>query len=206
MVQCGYFVISQNYKKAGSYQMSPRWKWQLPEYVTKGVDLRRRVVWRDRGRCQECGTSRRPLHVYHIVSLSRGGSDEPSKLMTLCSECHSQYHSPMGGGGRSRWVPIRRPTVHPQLGVTSPELRAYAERRGLTGTPYSFEGLDAARKSPHGAFPPTSVSNKHPGRRNRGRTPLKFLCVAMLLMLNAVAWGSVLMFLVYWAVGNVTLQ
>lgn len=179
--------------------MSPRWNWEFPEYASDWKDIRRRTLRRDGGRCQECGASRRPLHVHHIVSLSRGGSDDPSNLVTLCEDCHSQYHSHMGGGRRSRWVPSTRPTFYPQLGVTSAQLRDYEDAHGLTGTPYSFEAMNAALKSPYGAFPPTSVSKKHPRRRNRVRTLVKFLCIAVLLVLNAAAWGSVLIVLLYWA-------
>ena len=96
--------------------MGRRWNWEFPEYPSDWDEIRRTVLRRDGGRCQECGTRQHPLHVHHIVSLSRGGSDDPSNLVTLCEDCHSQYHSHMGGAGRSRRVPSTRPTFYPQLG------------------------------------------------------------------------------------------
>jgi hypothetical protein len=181
--------------------MCPPWDWEFPEYPSDWEEIRRGAVSRDGGRCQECGTSRHPLHVHHIESLSRGGSDDPSNLVTLCEDCHSQYHSHMGGGRRRAWEPTTRPTFYPQLGVTSAELRAYEDRHGLTGTPYSFESMNAALKSPYGAFPPKpkSVDSMQPIPRKRRRTLLKLSCVALLLLVNGAAWGSLLILLLFWA-------
>lgn len=90
---------------------------QLP-YPDDTSDLVRRLVWnrmksavlrRDRYRCQECGAEfgkrRRKifdpslrrgrggyrwesLEVHHIIPRSKGGSDHPGNLMTLCPSCH----------------------------------------------------------------------------------------------------------------------
>ena len=40
-------------------------------------------------RCWRCGTTR-SLQRCHIVAHSLGGSDEPSNLVILCSECHAE--------------------------------------------------------------------------------------------------------------------
>jgi hypothetical protein len=181
--------------------MGRRWDWEFPEYPSDWEDIRRRVVSRDGGRCQECGTSRHPLHVHHIESLSQGGSDDPSNLVTLCEDCHSRYHSHMGGGQRRAWAPPTQPTFYPHLGVTSAQLRDYEDRHGLTGTPYSLEAMNAALKSPYGAFPPKfeSMPKVHPVPRKRSRTLLKFWCIALLLLLNAAFWGGVVIGLLFWA-------
>jgi len=93
---------------------------ELP-YRDDTSDLVRRLVWnrmknavlrRDRYRCQECGESfgkrRRKvfdhslrrgrggyrwesLEVHHIIPRSRGGSDHPGNLMTLCPSCHLEH-------------------------------------------------------------------------------------------------------------------
>jgi 5-methylcytosine-specific restriction endonuclease McrA len=93
---------------------------QLP-YAEDTTDLVRRVLWpkiksavlrRDRNICQDCGinfekgrikvfdpTLRRgkggnrweSLEVHHIVPRSRGGSDHPGNLKTLCPACHRRY-------------------------------------------------------------------------------------------------------------------
>jgi hypothetical protein len=59
--------------------------------------IRKGVLKRDRYRCQGCGGTQR-LRVHHIIPISAGGSDDPSNLITLCSDCHGQIHTWLGGG------------------------------------------------------------------------------------------------------------
>ncbi len=55
--------------------------------------VRRRVLARDRHRCQTPGcTNTRFLEVHHITPRSRGGSNDASNLITLCSACHRHTH------------------------------------------------------------------------------------------------------------------
>ncbi len=95
----------------------------LPPYDENTWPLIRRLVWqrlkntvlrRDRYRCQDCevefGARRRKifdrrlrkgkggyrwesLEVHHIIARSRGGSDHPGNLKTLCPACHRSYTS-----------------------------------------------------------------------------------------------------------------
>ena len=55
---------------------------------------RNEVVERDGKQCSECGNWRH-LHLHHIKSLSKGGSNKISNLKLLCEDCHSKKH-----GGR----------------------------------------------------------------------------------------------------------
>lgn len=48
--------------------------------------VRQMVLERDGRRCQACGGWGGQVH--HIVARRRGGSDDPSNLMTLCGPCH----------------------------------------------------------------------------------------------------------------------
>lgn len=95
----------------------------LLPYRPDTPDLVRHLIWmrlkgaiarRDRYTCQDCGESfgkiRRKvfdkdlrrgsggyrlesLEVHHIVPRSRGGSDHPGNLKTLCPRCHRSYTS-----------------------------------------------------------------------------------------------------------------
>ena len=95
---------------------------ELP-YPDHTSDVVRRLIWkrmkaavlrRDRYRCQECGESfgkrRRKvfdpclrrgrggyrwesLEVHHIIPRSKGGSDHPGNLVTLCPSCHVDHTS-----------------------------------------------------------------------------------------------------------------
>ncbi|MHA1169151.1 MAG: HNH endonuclease [Candidatus Ranarchaeia archaeon] len=47
---------------------------------------------RDQRKCAGCGRSDVPLHVHHIVPLSKGGSNTEDNLITLCSMCHNSIH------------------------------------------------------------------------------------------------------------------
>lgn len=55
--------------------------------------IRREVLGRDRHRCRVPGCHRtRFLEVHHIVPRSRGGTNDPDNLTTLCSSCHRLMH------------------------------------------------------------------------------------------------------------------
>jgi hypothetical protein len=43
---------------------------------------------RDACRCQVPGCSRRAVHAHHVIARSRGGSDDPSNLVSLCAFHH----------------------------------------------------------------------------------------------------------------------
>lgn len=66
-------------------------------YGTKWDKIRKRIIERDHGLCQEClrngrvtlvGSVPFSAHVDHIVSKVDGGGDEDANLQTLCRQCH----------------------------------------------------------------------------------------------------------------------
>lgn len=71
------------------------------------ASLRWRILERDHFRCRACGHSVRSrthakLHVDHIIPRCRGGTNDPSNLRTLCSECNLGR-----GAGRKPLPPVR---------------------------------------------------------------------------------------------------
>lgn len=52
------------------------------------------VLSRDRFRCQDTRppTHALELHVHHLIPRASGGSDDPSNLITLCTDCHAARH------------------------------------------------------------------------------------------------------------------
>jgi len=55
--------------------------------------VRRQVLVRDQHRCQSSGCGRtRFLEVHHVEPRSRGGTNAPENLTTLCSACHRMRH------------------------------------------------------------------------------------------------------------------
>jgi hypothetical protein len=58
--------------------------------------VRKAVLERDHGRCQECDRDLKGLpswygEVHHIKPRIEGGGDHPRNLITLCIECHGHY-------------------------------------------------------------------------------------------------------------------
>ena len=59
---------------------------------TKGYkNTKRYVKARDGYKCRNCGSTDE-LEVHHRKPKSKGGSDRPGNLITLCHECHTDYH------------------------------------------------------------------------------------------------------------------
>lgn len=56
-------------------------------------NVREYVLWRDSHRCQgRKGCKNNILQVHHIESRKTGG-DAPNNLITLCKQCHADYHA-----------------------------------------------------------------------------------------------------------------
>ena len=53
--------------------------------------LRKKVLNRDKNKCQLCGKSKNTkLHVHHILKKKEGGSDCLDNLITCCPSCHKK--------------------------------------------------------------------------------------------------------------------
>lgn len=60
--------------------------------------VRREVLARDGHHCQAPGCGRtRFLEVHHTIPRSRGGTNQPENLVTLCAACHRLWHERGGG-------------------------------------------------------------------------------------------------------------
>ena len=61
-------------------------------------NVRYYVSARDNYTCQVCKKKNKILHIHHIVYKSKGGSDRPNNLITVCTDCHTQEnHQPIIG-------------------------------------------------------------------------------------------------------------
>ena len=66
-------------------------------------NVRAYVLDRDRYTCQVCKKKGGKLHVHHILYRSRGASDNPQYMATVCSCCHTtENHLP--GGILYQWM------------------------------------------------------------------------------------------------------
>lgn len=55
------------------------------------LKIRKEIFARDHFKCRECGFKNH-LQVHHIIPRSKGGSDDPKNLITLCNRCHQGKH------------------------------------------------------------------------------------------------------------------
>jgi len=55
------------------------------------TSVRDYVLSRDSYTCQVCGD--RADHVHHLIPRSKGGTDRPKNLISLCESCHSKVHA-----------------------------------------------------------------------------------------------------------------
>ena len=72
----------------------------FPKYPDNWDEIRRNVYKRDDYTCQRCGEKGGPygnevLNCAHIISKSKGGTDDYSNLETVCEECHIEEHPHM---------------------------------------------------------------------------------------------------------------
>ena len=51
------------------------------------------ILYRDNHTCQICKCKNKKLQVHHIIERSKGGTNEPKNLTTLCVECHEKVHN-----------------------------------------------------------------------------------------------------------------
>lgn len=57
----------------------------------KYLQIRSQILLRDGFRCRECNYYKH-LEVHHIIPRSKGGTDDPNNLITLCQRCHRKKH------------------------------------------------------------------------------------------------------------------
>ena len=69
-------------------------KWKYQKGVNYGFkNVRHAILARDNYQCQNCKAKNTVFEVHHLVFRSKGGSDEPENLVTLCRKCHRDYHA-----------------------------------------------------------------------------------------------------------------
>jgi 5-methylcytosine-specific restriction endonuclease McrA len=118
------------FKKWGSTKSQPArttWKPSPTERRTSGLPvgwkrLREQILKRDDGQCTAVvnGNQRCPYqatHVDHIVPSSKGGSDEPANLTSLCARCHQTKTSKEANAARQQLADKakRKEETHPGL-------------------------------------------------------------------------------------------
>lgn len=85
---------------ANSYEFileNNRYSWYKRLPIEKWRVMRQYVYKRDNGRCLYCDNPVElyACHIHHILELSRGGTNHPTNLKTLCIDCHEKRHPHM---------------------------------------------------------------------------------------------------------------
>ena len=73
----------------------------------RNADLRILCFQRDQGVCQICMRPKTNLVAHDIIPISKGGENVLGNLITLCEDCHREYHKELHYECRS-WQEIRR--------------------------------------------------------------------------------------------------
>ena len=82
-------------------------------------NLKAYILHRDGYKCQKCKKGKRKLHVHHILFKKDGGTNTPSNLITLCSDCHKKLHS-----GEFKIKGVRSKTKHAtEVGIVKSQLK-----------------------------------------------------------------------------------
>lgn len=90
------------------------------------------VLYRDSYQCQKCKTKKGKLHVHHIVFRSSGGTNTPSNLVVLCSDCHKKLHN-----GEFEIKGVRSKTKYAtEVGIVKSQLK---KQFGGFGETYGYE-------------------------------------------------------------------
>jgi hypothetical protein len=77
------------------------------------------VLSRDSYTCQKCKNKKGKLHVHHIIFRSKGGTDSPENLITLCEDCHTKLHK-----GEFEIKGIKSKTKHAtEIGIIKSQLK-----------------------------------------------------------------------------------
>lgn len=56
------------------------------------TSVRQYVLYRDKHQCINCKKDNVPLQAHHIMPRSKGGTEKPSNMISLCEECHEKLH------------------------------------------------------------------------------------------------------------------
>ena len=67
---------------------------------------RKAVYRRDGYRCALCDSTKY-IQVHHVIPRSRGGTNHPHNLITLCADCHAMAH----GINLQGWQDVTQETV-----------------------------------------------------------------------------------------------
>ena len=74
---------------------------EFPTYPDNWNEIKKRIKIRDDYTCRKCNKKFPPnspyLQVHHKVSLSKGGKNNDSNLISLCKKCHTKKHPHLEG-------------------------------------------------------------------------------------------------------------
>ena len=90
---------------------------------------RKAIYRRDGYRCALCDSTKY-LQIHHYVHRSKGGSNSPHNLITLCSDCHALAH----GTNLRDWQDVTKETINQAIveylaDMYAPEWNPYRKNR-----------------------------------------------------------------------------
>jgi 5-methylcytosine-specific restriction endonuclease McrA len=73
-------------------------------------ETRKAVYRRDGWRCALCDSTK-TIQIHHYIPRSRGGTNSPQNLITLCSDCHALAH----GHNIAGWVDVDQDDIQQKI-------------------------------------------------------------------------------------------
>jgi hypothetical protein len=98
------------------------------------------VLFRDGYSCQKCSGKKKDnrLHVHHIVFRSKGGTNSPDNLITLCETCHENLHTHENEEQESLKLQKRR-RAHTTDAVQVSTISSYLKRNLVFEETFGYE-------------------------------------------------------------------
>ena len=84
-LKCNHCKHEWNYKgKSDYYVCCPICHYKMKKIRKENLEL---------GICQLCGKRFQLLHIHHKIPIKKGGSNDKSNLIQVCSRCHRNLHN-----------------------------------------------------------------------------------------------------------------
>lgn len=93
---------------------SIEWRSATGKQLRKPIraSVRDAVVLRDRGLCRYCARKANPIHIDHVIPVTKGGTDEKHNLVVACVACNLKKRANI-------WEPL----THKQMAIMQAKRR-----------------------------------------------------------------------------------
>ena len=110
------------------YQHGPQYDYE---------NIKAYVLARDNYTCRVCGEKNKKLRAHHILYKSRGATDNPKHMVTVCTDCHThEAHQP--GGILYQWMMEKKKFTRGMRDMTFMNILAKRIRKAFPDAFYTY--------------------------------------------------------------------